>query len=226
MLAIAGVIPSVLFIIQCVVLMLFIFFYIIMLLVRKHISINQWFFPGKTSFSIGRLILSAIMGFGAAEFVIFCLALFPEEVQIDYNTVMGGLEKKSGIFLALYLLGYVVLGSVLEEIIFREILFTLIRYSWSGLLCNLIVSCLFAGMHGNIFQISYAFFTGILLGLIRENYGSLLYTVAFHIIFNFFGSGLFFSENAIYMMYLGSAVFVALIILFIVDLRRKQVRKE
>lgn len=224
-LAMEGLLSTVLYITQSIVFVpciLLLFF----VAEKKCTRMNGWLFTEKKLLHIGKVFLSAIMGFSAAEFVVFCLTLFPEELQMNYSSAMEVPESKSTVFLVLFLIGYVVLGPVTEEIIFREVLFKLLRGSWASVSCIFIISCLFAGTHGNAVQIGYAFLMGILLGLIREHCGSILYTSAFHVAFNMFGTGLFFSDQAIYLMFVGSMIFIVLIVLFVVDIKVNLNRRE
>lgn len=168
----------------------------------------------------GRICLTAFMGAGAAMVIVLLLTLLPDAAQEDYSAAMGTLADKNGIFfLLVFGAAHIVLAPVTEEILFREILYGILRDTWGGISCILLVSCLFAGTHGNFIQIGYAFLMGIMLCLIREGYGSIWYTISFHLMFNLIGSGLFFPEYPNYLVYVGCTLFGITVILFAFDVK-------
>ena len=163
--------------------------------------------------------MAGILGFGAAEAVIFCLPRLPEEIQTAYGNSMGSAVTGTVIFMVFFVAIHVILVPLTEEVIFRGILYRFLRNSWGSIFCILVISILFAGTHGSAVQMGYAFLMGILLCLIYEYYGSVLYTTAFHIVFNLFGSGIIFYAYAEYLAYAGTAVFAVSVILFAADVR-------
>ena len=93
--------------------------------------------------------------------------------------------ETSGVWL--YLLSAVVIAPVFEELLFRRILLTrLVRFGeWPAVLVGALI---FSLVHGNFFQIFYAFAVGVLLGWLYLRTGKLLYPILLHFTVNFFGS--------------------------------------
>lgn len=81
----------------------------------------------------------------------------------------------------------VIIGPIIEELIFRKLM--LERLSRYGSTLAIIVSGISFGLfHGNFYQFFYAALLGILLSYITVKTGNWLYSVLMHVIINFFGS--------------------------------------
>ena len=80
----------------------------------------------------------------------------------------------------------VVIGPIVEEIIYRKILID--RLVVFGDVTAIVVSGIFfAFAHGNLSQLFYAFGLGLLLGFVYVRTGKIKYTIGLHMVFNFFG---------------------------------------
>ncbi len=78
------------------------------------------------------------------------------------------------------------LGVVLEELFFRKMLCDRILPLGEGY-AIVLSSAIFALMHQNIYQVAYAFLTGLLFSLVYVKTGKLIYTTVYHIIINLMG---------------------------------------
>lgn len=181
--------------------------------------------PGRY-ISPKRLCLSGVWGFGAAELTIFSLTLLPAQVQTDYSDAMGNIGGRPLWYLVAFTAVHIILAAAAEEFLFRELLYRLLGKFWKGILRSLLLSVLFAAVHGNTVQAAYAFFMGLLLCAIRDRYGSVFYTVAFHMMFNLFGSGMLFAKWGMYLMYVGTAAFAVCAVLFAADIKGCKSRKK
>ncbi len=108
-------------------------------------------------------------------------ALLGTEISSPLDTSL----ETSGVWL--YLLSAVVIAPVFEELIFRRILLSrLVRFGeWPAVLVGALI---FSLVHGNFFQIFYAFAVGVLLGWLYLRTGKILYPILLHFTVNFFGS--------------------------------------
>jgi len=80
----------------------------------------------------------------------------------------------------------VILGPLVEELIFRKIIFD--RLSTFGMPFAIIVTAVSFGLfHGNLYQFFYAVLVGIVLGFIVAKSGNWLYAVLVHAVMNFIG---------------------------------------
>ena len=210
-----GVLQALLSAVQNIVSLACIWFTAVILGKMNVLKLSDRRLPADRRTVVGRIFLCGIWGFGASEAVIFCLSLLPETIQASYGTGMGTLAGSPFFYLFVFTVVYILLGAVTEEIVFRGFLYRLFRSSWKSGFCIFFISLLFAGIHGNTVQKGYAFFMGVLLCLIREIYGSVLYTIPFHVAFNLFGSGILFRER---IMYAGIAAFFIFSVLFAADL--------
>ncbi|MBE6576986.1 MAG: CPBP family intramembrane metalloprotease [Ruminococcaceae bacterium] len=84
------------------------------------------------------------------------------------------------------LLTTVILAPILEEILFRYIICTRLSALGEGFAIFLSAS-FFALIHGNFYQVFYAFLIGAFLAFIYIKTGKLRYTIIYHILINFFG---------------------------------------
>ena len=77
-----------------------------------------------------------------------------------------------------------VLMPMLEELLFRGLVFRVLKKWISFPVAMVISAVLFALYHGNLVQFVYAFFCGLLLAFIYEKYGSLLAPILSHMTMN------------------------------------------
>ena len=80
-----------------------------------------------------------------------------------------------------------VLAPVLEEIFFRKLVIDRLR-RYGDLFAILASGVLFGLIHGNFSQFFYAALIGVVFGTVYSQTGRLRYTIALHMILNFFGS--------------------------------------
>ena len=81
----------------------------------------------------------------------------------------------------------VIIGPIIEELMFRKLMID--RLSRYGNKVAIIVSSVSFGLfHGNFYQFFYASLIGLVLGFIYTKTRNVLYTIAMHILVNFFGS--------------------------------------
>ena len=104
------------------------------------------------------------------------------------GTLESGLQEtlsKTPIWLIL--LVAVIIGPIVEELVFRKVLID--RLSSLGDGTAIILSALAFGLfHTNFYQFFYAFFIGLILGYLYVKTHNVLYTVSIHITVNFLGS--------------------------------------
>ena len=80
-----------------------------------------------------------------------------------------------------------ILVPILEELLFRKLLCDRLLPLGEGY-AILLSAVIFGLSHGNFFQFFYAFFVGLVFGLIYVKTGKLIYTILYHCILNFSGS--------------------------------------
>ena len=134
----------------------------------------------KTAAMCGSLgIFTAVL---SAYILGFIMPAFPELME-QYSADIEALIKSS-VTLLLYVL---ILAPIIEEALFRYLIFNIIRKFLKDRWAIIIQAVLFGLYHGNIVQIIYAFLLGLLLGWIRAKTEHLLYCLIFHCLFNITG---------------------------------------
>lgn len=99
----------------------------------------------------------------------------------NYNEIMG----QFGIGTSLQSLLYVALiGPIVEELLMRGLVLNQMKKAMPFLVANIVQAFLFALLHGNFVQGSYAFILGLLFGYVYRKYNSIFPTLLFHIAFN------------------------------------------
>jgi len=81
----------------------------------------------------------------------------------------------------------VVIGPIVEELLFRKILIDRIRIYGQGI-AVLISALTFGLFHGNFYQAGYAFLLGLIFAYIYVKSNQIKYCIGFHIAINFMGS--------------------------------------
>lgn len=135
-------------------------------------------------------------------------------------------DQRSVLVLVIQLIAYVVAAPVMEEMIFRGVIYGKLRKEFSAAVSVLITSVLFALIHDSGIQITYAFLMGAILCLLREQYGTVIAAMIFHMVFNLFGSGLVFSGFTDTWIGFGCVVFIVCSIWMIADGKRNAGMKE
>ena len=143
---------------------------------KKKMKIGEFliiFAIAQTLMAVGNTVGTTLNGFFAA--------IKGEEIT---NTTSELIEN-SPIWLTLAVA--VVLGPIIEEFIFRKLMIDrLSRYGCSVVILTSGIS--FGLFHGNFYQFFYAALLGMLLAFVTVKTGNWLYSVALHILINFFGS--------------------------------------
>lgn len=164
---------------------------------------------------LGILMLVAVTGF---------LALVPEDsaVMQEYGEAAGTIESES---VWIQLLATVLVAPLVEEILFRGMILSRLKRSWSIPLSVLFSSLIFGVMHGQILWIIYAAATGAVLGIVFVRYNSIVPTIALHFTFNLLG-GITFSADLPMGVFLAAGVvaFAAVVVILVLLFRRRRDR--
>lgn len=99
----------------------------------------------------------------------------------NYNEIMKNLEPSGGVLTFVYVL---FIGPTSEEIIFRGAIFDRMRLAFGFWVGNVLQAMFFGVYHMNLVQGLYAFLLGMVLGMVIYATGSILCSIATHIIFN------------------------------------------
>lgn len=109
---------------------------------------------------------------------------FPESWLTDYTESSAVVSAGPAVIV---FLATVVAAPVLEEIVFRGLIYNRLRDGMPIPVAALISSAVFAVLHGSPIWICYTFVFGLLLVAIYERTGSIFTNIALHVGFNLFG---------------------------------------
>lgn len=138
----------------------------------------------RTITGIGLLALGTYLG-------VFLYLNLLEWMLPDIMAVYNGYMEGAGIA-DLSLLSTavtIIMAPLVEEIIFRGLSFQYLEKAGAGFWpANIIQAALFAFVHLQLIQGSYAFVLGLILGWLMRRYRTLVAPVLFHCFFNLFGT--------------------------------------
>lgn len=109
-------------------------------------------------------------------------------LNVIYNLILYFIDKSIFVFEVDFLVlfyGSVIIGPILEEYIFRGILYNELKEKFDINKSMIISSLIFALFHQNLVQIIYAFVFGLILAHMYEKYRNLNCVILMHMISNF-----------------------------------------
>lgn len=164
---------------------------------------------------------------------IFILIILGIAINLSYNLVLSGLNniiyftnnyEAINISVAIYIICTGILGPILEELLFRGIVFNKLKTFNRQMKSILLVTIIFAIFHTNPVQMLYAFCLGFILIYSYEKYKNIMAPILVHIasnIMNIFTCMLIINNNYLLNFVL---LILSLFILFIIYL--KVIRKD
>lgn len=143
----------------------------------------------KHSMTFGQFLIALMMCFG----IMYPLNIFSNILNLIIGAITGS-GQENPIVSAISssnplgtLAFAVILGPVLEELVFRGLIISRMR-RFGDKAAILFSAAIFALFHGNFFQIFYAFGVGLLFGFIYARTNRLRYSMGLHVCLNFTGS--------------------------------------
>ncbi len=142
--------------------------------------------------SVGSMVLGlAFFVVGLQYFSTYLISamgtLFPAWM-LAYEEMFETVGLTAGSITLVLVIYSVILAPIAEEIIYRGLTLAYAKRGVSFWVANLFQAFLFAVMHMNIIQGTYAFILALFLGLIVHKSGRLTYGIIIHLVFNFFGT--------------------------------------
>lgn len=133
--------------------------------------------------TLRNILLCCLMGVAAQIFASYALGFILEAIPGaagKYSSDMAPLfENEMGLIFMV-----VLVMPMIEEVIFRLIIFALSGRFMPFVFANLLQAALFGIYHMNLIQGIYAFLLGFLLGMLKNRTGKLLSCIGFHCFFN------------------------------------------
>lgn len=165
---------------------------IVTICLSLSIGLPSFFYYFKCKPEIKKIFM--FRGFKLSNFIISIVIIF---LMLPFSSLLSLLTMKLGaenyvdsvmlqvmdLPLALLLLAFAIVPAIVEEIVFRGVLFS--HFKKLGFGVGVFVSAWgFALLHGNINQVAYAFFLGIVLAILVEINNSIFVGIFVHMLFN------------------------------------------
>lgn len=136
-------------------------------------------------------------------------------LQTDHNQMI---ESESSINGLLYCIGIIVVAPVVEETIYRELIFRDLIKVTSLPFAIVTSSFLFAVVHGNLIQFIYTFCMGGMFAFLLYVEDSVLYSIMAHVGFNFIACTLYFINEISILWAIVGGIFS--IVLFMLSVKQ------
>ncbi len=143
---------------------------------RTGFSVRDFFF--YLSISTAVMYVGSYLGVIVSEF---------------FGIILGGTSENrldaviSDTPLLLVLFLVVIVGPIIEELVFRKLLMDKLG-AYGDRIAIFVSAIAFALYHGNLYQLFYAFGVGLILAFVYSRHGSVIYTIIIHAVMNFIGS--------------------------------------
>jgi membrane protease YdiL (CAAX protease family) len=143
----------------------------------------------QSGFTLLTILTLVIAAFGiqfVGDAIVSIMGRIAPAVSANYQEMIAATGIGQG-FSPLMLLYVVVLGPIMEELVFRGLIYRFARLALPFWGANILQAALFAVYHGNIVQGIYAFIFGIVLGYIAHRGHGIRYSLFTHIAINALG---------------------------------------
>lgn len=137
-------------------------------------------YPRRESIVTYVLMITAALGLSLGMNFLFYLTGFTQ-ISASYQEVS---QTQYQVTLPLGLFIYGLVAPIAEELMFRGVLYNRIKRIFNPAIGIVLVSVLFAVYHGNLVQGAFAFFMGLFITYLYEEYGYLWIAVAAHSLMN------------------------------------------
>ena len=136
--------------------------------------------------SVPMILISLVGGIGATLFFNSGMGLLPlPDSALEAINSRQGIMMTNGVVLDILL--YAILMPLLEEVVFRGLIYGRLRRGMPIIAATLITSVVFGVCHGSPLWIVYAFFIGLVMNYARIMSGSILTSFAVHFAINLIG---------------------------------------
>ncbi|GAA0179224.1 hypothetical protein SH2C18_21310 [Clostridium sediminicola] len=112
------------------------------------------------------------------------ITIFPDYAEVS-NTYSMAAKSIIGI------LGIIVFAPILEEILFRGMIFNRMREDMNVVLAAILQAIIFGMMHGNMLQFFYTFALALIMAYVYVKTDSLWMSILVHITYNLFGVAIY-----------------------------------
>ena len=147
--------------------------------IRKEKMSEKINFHKASAKSIG---VCAIVGIALNFITVAALISLPDSIIAGYGESASGIMNQN---IVMSMLSTVIAAPIVEEIIFRGLIFDRLKKGMPTVVAAIISSILFGLAHGQIVWIIYAMILGFVLCYVYSKTGSIRTTIALHMGYNF-----------------------------------------
>ena len=151
--------------------------------------------------------LCAVIGCSANVITNVVISVIPWPDSFVTSFSSHNVILTAGDSLPVMIMSICVMTGIVEEILFRGLFITRLRRSSGRAVSVIVSSAVFALCHANPIAISYAFFIGVIFGIIFLKYDSMLPTAVCHIFYNLTSIAMTFLADNIILLF--AAFFVS-----------------
>ncbi len=126
------------------------------------------------------IFLALIVGTAATELVNFLISIYPQSVPSGLQKANEILQSADGHLLLAFIFSVCVFAPVVEEIIFRGIIWYPLERLVSSNFALILTSILFAAAHVDLLHVIAVFPLGVLFGILRKRTGSIWPAIIAH----------------------------------------------
>lgn len=130
---------------------------------------------------INNIFFSSVIGGCLALIVTFALNIVELPVLIDYSKAYESVFSGAELLKTFYVIFF---QAIFEEILFRYVLFGILKKAINPYLSSIIISLVFAMEHGNLIWFIYTFIFSIILMIVYLKTNDFLACIVMHISFN------------------------------------------
>lgn len=128
-----------------------------------------------------KIAVLAALGIALNYITIAVLMLLPDSIMSGYAESSSVLDTENGI---LTMIGTAIAAPIIEEVIFRGLIFDRLKKGMPVVLAGIISAVAFGLAHGQIIWICYAGILGLILAYVYHKTGSIKATIAIHMAYN------------------------------------------
>ncbi|HIT89091.1 MAG TPA: CPBP family intramembrane metalloprotease [Candidatus Merdenecus merdavium] len=165
--------------------------------VKKQYKQNWYFRPS----GVGSTALLALGVSHSMSLLFLFLSILMPKALNNYSELVESSGMLS--YSVIWVFSSLILPPLMEEMLFRGLIMTMFRRAGATfVVANILQAVLFGIFHMNLVQGIYAFLLGVIMGYLVKQYNTLLASMTFHALFNFFGTFLTDLENKFFNGYL------------------------
>lgn len=164
------------------------------ILLKNILKVDEFFIKKNISNKLLFIVATVVLALGMSGVTtqwLYFVYKYLEDVPFfkqsiaSYDESWSGIEEESYFFV---FMSVVFLGPIVEELMFRGILFNILSKKFNLIIGAILSGLVFGIWHMELIQSIYTALFGIVLAILYAKSGSLLFPILCHIVYNFVGT--------------------------------------